>query len=83
MMPELDLLLRIVKGQPMKSAKMMKEAFVSGYAGSLSPFIEESFSESFTIVTPLEKEDSHFHSYRHSMRYCPVLFYPIHTAHLC
>lgn len=51
-MPELDLLLRIVKGQPMKSAKMMKEAFVSGYAGSLSPFIEESFSESFTIVTP-------------------------------
>nr|GLL31464.1 uncharacterized protein LOC109188941 [Ipomoea trifida] len=47
---------------------MIKEAFVSGYAGSLSPFIEESFSESFTIVTPLEKEDSHFHSGRHSMR---------------
>jgi len=70
----------LLKDNWRKSAKMIKEAFVSGYAGSLSPFIEESFSESFTIVTPLEKEDSHFHSGRHSMRYCPVLFYPIHTA---
>lgn len=56
----------------------MIEAFVSGYAGSLIPFIEESFSESFTIVTSLEKEDSHFHSSRHSYEVLPgsLLPYP-------
>ena len=60
-----------------KSAKMI-EAFVSGYAGSLIPFIEESFPEWFAIVTSLEKEDSHFHSSRHSYEVLPgsLLPYP-------
>lgn len=49
----------------------MIEAFVSGYAGSLIPFIEESFPEWFAIFTSLEKEDSHFHSSRHSYEVLP------------
>ena len=56
----------------------MIEAFVSSYAGSLIPFIEESFPEWFAIVTSLEKEDSHFHSCRHSYEVLPgsLLPYP-------
>lgn len=62
MMLEFYILLRIVKGQlaqalliDRKKRKMI-EAFVSSYAGSLIPFIEESFPEWFAIVTSLEKE---------------------------
>lgn len=41
-------------------------------------FIESSFPERFAIVTSLEKEDSHFHSSRHSYEVLPgsLLPYP-------
>lgn len=49
----------------------MIEAFVSAYAGSLIPLIEESF---FTIVT--SGRIPHFHSSRHSYEVLPGSLLP-------